>query len=138
MRGLSSSYGYDQWCFSPEGAVEDNLAPKGAELGSSSAASMDVHVESPLVQSEERVLTSFPTALVGPVTLEFSEPGAGNPLFAVGGEVSMSVALGASSNPPLGFESALNIASASTPPFDSTSMLSALGFPLILSILQVS
>ena len=33
----------------PEGSIEDNPAPEGPKLGSSSAASMDVHVESPLV-----------------------------------------------------------------------------------------
>jgi hypothetical protein len=84
------------------------------------------------------VLTSVPTALVGPITLEVSDRGAGNPLHAVGAEVPLSVALGASSNPPLGLESALNISSASTPPFDSTSVPLALGFPLFLSNLQVS
>ena len=122
----------------PKGAAEDDLAPEGAELGSSSATSMDIHVGSPPVQYEEPVLTSLPTALVGPITLEVSDPCAGNPLPAVGAEVSLSVALGASSNPPLGFESALNIASATTPPSDSTSMPPALGFPLFLSNLQVS
>jgi hypothetical protein len=59
---------------------------------------MDVHVGSPPVQSEEPVLTSPPTSLVGPITLEVSDPGAGNPLHAVGAEVSLSVALGARSN----------------------------------------
>jgi hypothetical protein len=44
------------------------------------------------------VLTSPPTSLVGPITLEVSDPGAGNPLHAVGAEVSLSVALGARSN----------------------------------------
>jgi hypothetical protein len=37
----------------PEGGSGDDPASKGAELGSSSAASMDVHVGSPLVQYEE-------------------------------------------------------------------------------------
>jgi hypothetical protein len=83
-------------------------------------------------------VTSPPTALVGPVTLEVSDPDAGNPLHAVGAEVSLSVALGVSSDPPLGLESALNIASAYTPPLDSASMPPALGFPLFLSNLQVS
>jgi hypothetical protein len=43
-----------------------------------------------------------------------------------------------SSNPPLGPESALDIASASAPPFDGTSAPPALGFLLFLSNLQVS
>jgi hypothetical protein len=79
------------------------------------------------------VLTCLPTTLVDPITLEVSDPGAGNPLHAVRVEVSLSVALGASSNPHLGLESALNIASASTPPSDSTSLPPALGFPLFLA-----
>jgi hypothetical protein len=121
----------------PESAAEDDLGPKGAELGSS-AASMDIHAGSPPVQSEEPVVTSSPAALVGPITLEASDPDAGNPMSAVGAEVSLSVALGVSSNPPLDLESALNIASADTPPSNSTPMPPALGFPLFLSNLQVS
>jgi hypothetical protein len=115
-----------------EGAAEDDPTPEGAEHDSL-AASMDVHVGSPPVQSEEPVLTSLPTALVGLITLEVSESGAGNPLHAVGAKVPLSVALGVSSNPPLGLESTLNIAFASTPPSDSTSVPRALGFPLFLS-----
>jgi hypothetical protein len=95
-----------------EGAAEDDPSLEGAELDSSSVASMDVHVGSPPVQSEELVMMSLPTALVGPITLEVSDPGTENSLHAVGAEVSLSADLGASSNPPLGLESALNIASA--------------------------
>jgi hypothetical protein len=84
------------------------------------------------------MLTSPPTALVGSVTLEVGDPDAGNLLPAIGVEVSLSVALGVSSNPRLGLESALNIASIDTPPSDSTLMPPALGFPLFLSNLQVS
>jgi hypothetical protein len=55
-----------------EGAFEDDPAPEGAELGSSSAASMDVHVGSPPAQSEELVLTSLPVTeppkVLGPPT----------------------------------------------------------------------
>jgi hypothetical protein len=79
------------------------------------------------------VVTSPPIALVGPVTLEVSDPNVGNPLPAIGAEVSLSVALGVSSDPPLGLESALNIASVSAPPSDSMPMPSALGFSLFLS-----
>jgi hypothetical protein len=122
----------------PEGAAGDDPSPEGAKLGSSSASSMDVYVESPPAQSEELVLTGVPTALVGPITLEVSDPGTGNSLHDVGAEVSLSTALGASSNPPLGLESPLNVVPASTPPFDGASMPPALGFPLFLSNLQVS
>jgi hypothetical protein len=99
---------------------------------------MDVHVGSLPAQFEEPVLTSLPATLVGPITLEASDPGAGNSLHAVGAEVSLSTTLGASSNPLLGLESALYIVSVSTPPFDGASMPPALGFPLFLSNLQVS
>jgi hypothetical protein len=122
----------------PMGTIKGALALEGAKLGSSSAASMDVHVGSPPVQTKEPVLTSLPTALVGPITLEVSDLGTGNLLHTVGAEVSLSVALGASSKPPLGLESALNIASTSTPLFDSMSVPPTLGFPLFLSNLQVS
>jgi hypothetical protein len=128
IEGASASKGAAKDYPAPEGAAEDDLAPKGAELGSSSASSMDVHAGSPLVQSEEPVMTS-PTALVGTITLEVSDPDARNPLSAVRAEVSQSDALGMSSNPPLRLESALNIASADTPPSYSTSMPLALGFP---------
>jgi hypothetical protein len=147
-KGYLAPVGKIEDTLAPEGAVEGDLAPEGApegepapkdpELDSSSAASMDVHVRSPPVQSEEPMLTSLPTALVVLVTLEVSDPGAGNPLHAFGAEVMLGVASGMSSNPPLGLESALHIASASTPSFDGTSAPSALGFPLFLSNLQVS
>jgi hypothetical protein len=138
IEGASAPKGVTEDNPAPEGAAEDNPTPKGAKLGSSLVASMDVHAGLPPVQSEEPVLTSPPTALVGPVILEVNDPNAGNPLPTVGAEVSLSVALGVSSNPPLGFESALNIASVSTPPSDSMSMPPALGFPFFLSNLQVS
>jgi hypothetical protein len=59
-------------------------------------------------------------------------------LHAIGAEVPLGVALGMSSNPPLGLESALDVASASVPSFDGTSAPLALGFPLFLSNLLVS
>jgi hypothetical protein len=108
----------------PKGGAEDDPAPKGAKLGSSSAASMDVHVRSPPIQSEEPVVTNLPTALVGPVTFEASDSDAGNPPPAVGAEVSPS--------------DALNIVHIHDPTIDSASMLPALGLPLFLSNLQVS
>jgi hypothetical protein len=67
---------------------------------------------------------SSPTALVGLVTLEVSDPDARNPLPVVVAQVSLI--------------DTLNIASADTPPSDSAPMPLALGFPLFLSNLQVS
>ena len=56
----------------PEGVAEDDPAPGGPEAGSSSAIFMDVHVGSPLVRSEEAVVTSpgLPSIPTGPTTLE--------------------------------------------------------------------
>jgi hypothetical protein len=84
MPGLPSSCRYDEGSSAPEGATKDNPAPMVLPRMTqpprvpSSTASMDVHVGSPPVQSEEPVLTSLPFALVGPITLEVSDPGAGN------------------------------------------------------------
>jgi hypothetical protein len=85
---------------------------------------MDVHVGSPLVQSEELVVTNLSTALVGPVTLEASDPDDRNPLPADGAEVSPS--------------HAFNIVPVDVPSTSSAPMLPALGLPLFLSNLQVS
>jgi hypothetical protein len=138
VEGASALEGATEGNPAPEGATEDGPTPEGAELGYSLAASMDVHVGSSLIPSEEPVVTSPPTALIGPVTLEVSDPDGGNKLPDARVEVSLSVALGVSSYPPLGLESDLNITSAYTPPSDSTPMPPALGFPLFLSNLQVS
>jgi hypothetical protein len=73
-----------------EGGAKDDLTPNDAGPGSSLAASMDVHVGSPLVQSEELVVTNLSAALVGLVTLEANDPDARNPLPADGAEVSPS------------------------------------------------
>jgi hypothetical protein len=88
------------------------------------SASRDVHVGSPLVQSEELVVKKLSTALVGPVTLEASDPDARNPLPTDGAEVSPS--------------QTFNIIPVDAPSMSSTSMLLALGLPLFLSNLQVS
>jgi hypothetical protein len=108
----------------PEGGAEDDTAPKGARPGSFSTASMDVHVGSPLVQSEELVVTNLAAALVGPVTLEASDPDARNPLPADGAKASLS--------------RALNIVHVDAPSTSSAPMLPALGVSLFLSNLQVS
>jgi hypothetical protein len=108
----------------PEGGAEDGLTPNDAGPGSSSAASMDVHVGSPLVQSEDLVVTNLSAALVGLVTLEASGPDARNLLPADGAEASPSCAL--------------NIVPVDAPSTSSASMLPSLGLPLFLSNHQVS
>jgi hypothetical protein len=70
------------------------------------------------------MVTSSPTTLVGPVTLEASDPDARNLTFAVGVEVS--------------FSDALNIVLVNTPSTNSAPMPLTLGFPLFLSNLQLS
>jgi hypothetical protein len=67
---------------------------------------------------------SSPTALISLVTLEASDPDAGNPPPAIGAEVAQS--------------DALNIVPVDTPSLDSASMPPALGLPLFLSNLQVN
>jgi hypothetical protein len=73
-----------------EGGAKGDLAPEGVGPSSSSAASMNVHAGSPLVQSEELVVTNLPAALVGPVTLEASDPDVRSPLPTDEAEVSPS------------------------------------------------
>jgi hypothetical protein len=108
----------------PEGGAEGDLASEGVRPGSSSAASMDVHVGSPLVQSEELVVTNLSAALIGPVTLEASDPDARNLLPADKAEVSPS--------------HAFNIIPVDVPSTSSAPMLPSLSLPLFLSNLQVS
>jgi hypothetical protein len=67
------------------------------------------------------VVTNLSTALVSPVSLEASDPDAGNPSPVVGAKVSPS--------------DALNIVLINAPSTDSASMLPAQGLPLFLSIL---
>jgi hypothetical protein len=122
--GASASEGVAKDDPTLEGGAEDDPAPKDTGPGSSSAASMDVDVGPPLVQSEEPVVTNLSTALVGPVTLEASDSDARNPPPADGDEVSLS--------------DALNIVPINAPSTGSASMLPALGLPLFLSNLQVS
>jgi hypothetical protein len=107
-----------------EVATAEGLAPKGVGAGSLSAASMDVHVGSPPVRSEEAVVTHVSTALADQVALEASEPDARSLLPADGAEVSPS--------------HALEIISADLPSSSHASTLPALGLPLFLSNLQVS
>jgi hypothetical protein len=60
----------------PEGGARSDPTPEGVGAGSSLAASMDVHIGSPWVQSKELVVTHLSAALVGLVTLEASDPDA--------------------------------------------------------------
>jgi hypothetical protein len=101
---------------------------------------LDVHVGSPLVQSEKVVVMSLdlPTALTGLATLEVSNLGVGDPLYAVGTEIPLGVTLSMNYNPSLVFRPALDITSTSVLTSNSISMPPALGFPLFLSNLQVS
>jgi hypothetical protein len=105
-------------------ATKEDPAPEGVGPGSSSAASMDVHAGSPLVQSEELVVTNLFAALVGPVTLEASDPDVGSLLPADRAKVSSS--------------RAFNIVPVDAPSTSSAPMLSALGLPLFLSNLQMN
>jgi hypothetical protein len=102
-----------------EGGAEDDPAPNDSGPGSSLAASMDVHVGSPLVQSEEPVVANLSTSPVGSITLEASDPDDGNLSPADGDEVSPS--------------DALNIVPVYVPSTGSASMLPALGLSLFIS-----
>jgi hypothetical protein len=108
----------------PEGGAGSDPAPEGVGAGSPSAASMDVHVGSPPVQSEEAVVTRLSIALAGLVTLEASEPDARCLSPAHGTEVPLS--------------HAFDIIPADLPSSSNASTLLALGLPLFLSNLQVN
>jgi hypothetical protein len=60
-KGASASEGTAKDDPAPEGGAEGDPALNDAVPGSSSVASMDVHVGSPLVQSEELVVTNLST-----------------------------------------------------------------------------
>jgi hypothetical protein len=107
-----------------EVAAAEDPTPEGVGAGSPSAASMDVHVGSPPVQSEEAVVTRLSIALAGLVTLEASEPDARCLSPADGTEVPLS--------------HAFDIIPADLPSSSNASTLPALGLPLFLSNLQVN
>jgi hypothetical protein len=67
-------------------------------------------------------VTNLSAALVGPVTLEASDPDDRNPLPADGAEASPSIAL--------------NIVSVDAPSTSSASMLLALGLPYLFPIFR--
>jgi hypothetical protein len=108
----------------PKGGVGGNLAPEGVEACSLSTASMDVHIGSPPVRSEEVTVRRVSTAFTGQVALEVSEPDARSLLPTDGAEVTSS--------------RALEIVPADLPSSSHAPALPALGLPLFLSSLQVS
>jgi hypothetical protein len=108
----------------PEGGAGSDLAPEGVGAGSLSAASMDVHVGSPPVRSEEDTVAHVSTALASQVTLEASKPDARSQPHADGAEVTLN--------------HALEIIPADLPSSSHAPTLPALGLPLFLSNLHVS
>jgi hypothetical protein len=118
-----------------EGVAEDDSVPEGPRTGSPSDVSMDVHVGSPLVRSEEAVVmsSSFPASPTGPATLEVGGPGTKDPMGAFGAEIPLGVMLSMNYNLPLKSNPAPDTASISAFSSDSISMPPALGFPLFLS-----
>jgi hypothetical protein len=108
----------------PKGDAGSDPAPEGDGAGSLSAASIDVHVGSPLVRSEEAAVTHLSTALAGLVTLEASEPDARSLPPADGVEI-----------PP---SHAFDIIPTDLPSSINAPTLPALGLHLFLSNIQVS
>jgi hypothetical protein len=124
----------------PEGATKNDLATEGPEASSTSAASMDVHVGSPLVQSEEAMVTSLDLldVFAGLATLEVSNSITEDLICATGAEIPLGVMLSMNYNIPLAFKPTPDTASVNALPSNSISMPPTLGFPLFLSNLQVS
>jgi hypothetical protein len=108
----------------PEGGASSDPAPEGVGACSLSTASMDVHIGSPPVRSEEAEVMHVSTALIGQGALEVSEPDARSLPPAGGAEVTPS--------------RALEIVHADLPSSSHAPTLPALGLPLFLSSLQVS
>jgi hypothetical protein len=108
----------------PEDGAGSDPTPEGVGAGSSSVASMDVHVGSLPVQSEEPAVTHLSVALASLVTLEASDPDAGSLLPTDEAEVSPS--------------RAFDIVPVDIPSSSNASILPAMGLPLFLSNLQVN
>jgi hypothetical protein len=119
-------------------------APEGASVGSPSAASMDVHVGSPMPRTDDVVVTSsvVPIGLADPTTLEVSGLGTKNPMGVPGTEIPMGVssieipmgvALSLDDPDPSMLDPTHNAASVNVISFGSTSALPALKFPWFLS-----
>ena len=107
-----------------EGGASSDPAPEGVGACSLSTASMDVHIGSPPVRSEEAAVTHVSMALAGQGALEVSEPDSRSMPPADGTEVTSS--------------RALEIVPADLPSSSHAPTLPALGLPLFLSNLQVS
>jgi hypothetical protein len=108
----------------PEGGAGRDPAPEGIGVGSLSVASMDVHVGSPPVRSEEAAVTHLFMTFAGLVTLEAGEPDARCLPPADGVEV-----------PP---SHAFDIIPIDLPSSSKASTLPALGLPMFLSNIQVN
>jgi hypothetical protein len=123
----------------PKGAAEDDPAPEGPGVGFPSASSMDVHVGSKMVWSDEAMVTGL-DLLVSPAslaTLEVSGHRTEDPMGAPRVEIPMGVTLSLDYPLPLVPSSVPDVASVSVFPSDSTSIPPALEFPSFLSNLQV-
>jgi hypothetical protein len=115
----------------PKGAAKDDPVPKGLGTGSPSVVSMDVHVGSLLVRSEEAMAmgSGLPTSPTGSATLEVCGHGTEDMMGALGAKIPLGVTLSMDYNLPLVSNSAPDTASVSVFPFDSILMPPALGFP---------
>jgi hypothetical protein len=107
--------------------------------GSPLAVSMDVHVGSPLVQSQEAVVMGFglPVSPTGPNTLEVGGPGTEDPMGAPRAEIPLGVTLNMDYNLPLVSNPGPDTSFVSAFPSNSISIPPTLGFHLFLFNLQV-
>jgi hypothetical protein len=108
----------------PVGSASGDPAPKGVQACSLSNASMDVHIGSSPIRSEEVMAARASTTLTGQVALEVGEPDAKSLLSIGGAEVTPG--------------SALEIVPADLPSSSHAPAPPALGLPLFLSNLEVS
>jgi hypothetical protein len=108
----------------PVGSASGDPAPEGVQACSLSNASMDVHIGSSPILSEEVTATRASTALTSQVALEVGEPDARSLLSTGGAEVTPG--------------SALEIVSADLTSSSHAPAPLALGLPLFLSNLQVN
>lgn len=114
-------------------------APEGPRTGSLSAASMDVHVGSPVLRSDDAAVTSS-NLLVGsasPATLEVSGCSAEHLMGAPGVETPMGATLSLDYPVPLMSGPDRDVASIDVPSLGSAPIPPTLGFPSFLSHLQV-
>jgi hypothetical protein len=114
-------------------------APKDVAIGSLSTASMDVHVGSPMPQAYDAVVTSSDLLVGLPslATLEVSGHGTEDPMGAPRVEIPMGAALSLDYPIPLMPSPVRDVSSVNVLSSRSTSTPLALGFPSLLSNLQV-